>query len=232
MVPLGVFRIRQFSVTNAVTFFVYAALGGALFLLPIELQVVDHYTPLESGCALLPITVIMLLLSARSGQLASRIGPRLQMSIGPIVVGGGLALLARATTDPSYVTGVLPAVAVFGLGLAITVAPLTMTALNALPSEHAGMASALNNDVARTGSLIAVALLPALSGISGVTYLDAAAFSAGFRTAVVVAGSWCVIAGAIAAWGIRNPAPVVAAAPRPMCHHCAIDATPLVTDRA
>ena len=99
MVPLEVFRIRQFSVTNAVTFFVYAALGGALFLLPIELQVVDHYTPLESGCALLPITVIMLLLSARSGQLASRIGPRLQMSIGPVVVGAGLALLARATTD-------------------------------------------------------------------------------------------------------------------------------------
>jgi len=115
MLPLALFRERQFTVTNAVTFLVYAALGGALFLLPIELQVVNHYSPLGSGVALLPLTVIMLLLSARSGQLASRIGPRLQMSVGPVVVGAGLALLARSTTDSNYVSGVLPAMVVFGL---------------------------------------------------------------------------------------------------------------------
>ena len=128
MLPLGVFRNRQFTVTNAVTFIVYAALGGALFLLPVQLQVSDGYSPLKSGVALLPLTVVMLLLSARSGRLASKIGPRLQMSAGPIVVGLGLALLARASTDSSYASGVLPAVLVFGLGLAITVAPLTATA--------------------------------------------------------------------------------------------------------
>ena len=124
MLPFAVFRVRQFTMTNAVTFIVYAALGGALFLLPVQLQVADGYSPLESGVALLPLTVVMLLLSARSGRLATRIGPRLQMSVGPVVVGAGLALLARITTDSSYLSGVLPAVLVFGFGLAITVAPL------------------------------------------------------------------------------------------------------------
>ena len=112
--------------TNAVTFVVYGALGGALFLLPTVLQVVGRYSPLQSGIALLPLTVIMLLLSARSGRLASRIGPRLQMSVGPMIVGVGLVLLSHVGSDTSYLTGVLPAVlVVFGLGLSATVAPLT-----------------------------------------------------------------------------------------------------------
>jgi EmrB/QacA subfamily drug resistance transporter len=236
MLPLGVFRVRQFTVTNAVTFVVYAALGGTLFLLPVQLQVADGYTPLESGVALLPLTLVMLLLSARSGRLASRIGPRLQMSVGPIVVGAGLALLTRATTDPSYVSGVLPAVLVFGLGLAITVAPLTATALGAVPDEHAGLASAVNNDVARVGSLIAVAVLPALAGISGSSYLHPAELSAGFRTAALIAAALCVAGGVLAAAGIRNPtrAPAlgVEAGPPPHveCLHCALDAAPLATE--
>jgi EmrB/QacA subfamily drug resistance transporter len=125
LLPLGLFRRRQFTVTNAVTFVVYGALGGVLFLLPVVLQVVGGYSPLASGVALLPLTLVMLLLSSTSGRLASRIGPRLQMSVGPVVVGCGLALLSRLTTDSSYLTGVLPAVLVFGLGLAVTVAPLT-----------------------------------------------------------------------------------------------------------
>ena len=233
MLPLAVFRSRQFTVTNAVTFIVYAALGGALFLLPVELQVVDGYTPLESGVALLPLTVVMLLLSARSGRLASRIGPRLQMSVGPVVVGGGLALLARSTTDPSYPSGVLPAVLVFGLGLAITVAPLTTTALGAVPDEHAGLASAVNNDVARVGSLIAVAVLPALAGISGSSYLHPAQLASGFRTAVLIAAVMCAAGGVIAAIGIRNPAPGPVPEPeRVECLHCALDATPVATDAA
>jgi EmrB/QacA subfamily drug resistance transporter len=233
MLPLAVFRSRQFTVTNAVTFIVYAALGGALFLLPVELQVVDGYTPLESGVALLPLTVVMLLLSARSGRLASRIGPRLQMSVGPVVVGGGLALLARSTTDSSYPSGVLPAVLVFGLGLAITVAPLTTTALGAVPDEHAGLASAVNNDVARVGSLIAVAVLPALAGISGSSYLHPAQLASGFRTAVLIAAVMCAAGGVIAAIGIRNPAPGPVPEPeRVECLHCALDATPVATDAA
>ncbi len=232
MLPLGIFRRRQFSVTNAVTFVVYGALGGALFLLPVQLQVVDRYTPLESGIALLPLTAVMLALSARSGRLATRIGPRLQMSVGPVVVGAGLALLRRVTAGEPYVTGVLPAVLVFGLGLAITVAPLTATALGAVPDEHAGLASAVNNDVARLGSLIAVAVLPALAGISGDTYLHPAELSGGFKTAATVAACWCVAGGVLAAFGIRNPP---RAAPTPAavegaeveCFHCALDATPL-----
>src|SRR5262249_14872776 len=121
MLPLSIFADRQFAATNAGTLLGYAALTRATFLLPVMLQVVWGYSPLASGLALLPLTIIMLALSARSGQLASRIGPRLQMSVGPVVVGAGLALLTLATNGSSYVVYVLPAVVVFGLGLAITV---------------------------------------------------------------------------------------------------------------
>ena len=240
MLPLGLFRSRQFTITNAVTFVVYGALGGALFLLPVELQVVDHYSPLQSGVALLPLTAIMLLLSARSGRLASKIGPRLQMGVGPVVVGLGLGLLARTTTDRSYGSGVLPAVIVFGLGLAITVAPLTATALGAVPDEHSGLASAVNNDVSRLAGLIAVAVLPALSGISGSSYLHPESLEGGFRTAVIICSILCLVGGALAAVGIRNPTPTSPTDPlRPdpavtsgsECFHCALDGTPVsVTD--
>jgi fucose permease len=128
-------------------------MGGALFLLPVELQLVVRYSPLESGLALLPVTGIMLLFSARSGQLAAHIGPRLQMTTGPLVVAAGLFLLTRATHSGSYPVEVLPAVIVFGAGLALTVAPLTSTAMGAAPAEHAGVASAVNNVVARAASL-------------------------------------------------------------------------------
>lgn len=225
MLPLDVFRVRQFTVTNAVTFIVYAALGATLFLLPVELQIVDGYTPLESGVSLLPLTVIMLLLSARSGRLAARIGPRLQMGVGPLVVAAGLALLARSTTDRWYPSGVLPAVLVFGLGLAITVAPLTSTALGALPPDHAGLASAVNNDVARLGSLIAVAVVPALAGIHGTSYLHAAALGRGFRAATVITAVFCATGGLLAALGIRNPRRATELAGH--CSHCGLDAPPL-----
>ncbi len=205
MLPLGLFGNRQFAVTNAVTFVVYAGLGGVLFLLPVVLQVVDHYSPLASGAALLPITVVMLALSARSGRMAAAIGPRLQMSVGPVVVGVGLALLGRAPRGSSYATGVLPAVVVIALGLATTVAPLTATALGAVSESHAGLASAVNNDVARIGGLVAVAVLPALGGISGLSYLHPAALAHGFQRAVLIAGSWCVAGGVLAWAGIRNP---------------------------
>ena len=244
MLPFDVFRERQFTVTNAVTFVVYAGLGGALFLLPVTLQVVDGYSPLASGVSLLPLTVLMFLLSARSGRLASRIGPRLQMSVGPIVVGAGLALLERASTDRSYVTGVLPAIIVFGLGLSATVAPLTATAMGALPPEHAGLASAVNNDVARLGSLLAVATLPALANITGSSYLHASQLASGFRTAVYISGACCALGGVASALGIRNPprlpAPTPTAAPAPGVKaaaapapylYCALDATPLARQK-
>jgi hypothetical protein len=150
------------------------------------------------------------------------------MSVGPVVVGLGLALLGRSTTDASYAAGVLPGVVVLGLGLATTVAPLTATALGALPDEHAGLASAVNNDVARLGSLVAVAVLPALAGITGDAYLHPASLSAGFRTAVAIAGACCVAAGVGAAIGLRPVRP--SAAPGEPCFHCALDGAPLVSE--
>jgi len=206
MMPIEVLTVRQFNVTNLVTFIVYAALGGALLLVPVELQVTDRYSPFASGASLLPLTAIMLALSARSGRLSARIGPRLQMSVGPLGAGAGLLLFERATTDASYLTGVLPAVLVLGLGLSCTVAPLTATAMGALADRHTGLASAVNNDVARLGSLIAVASLPALCGISGAAYLRPLAMAHGFRTAMWLTAAMCAAGGAIAAGGIRNPA--------------------------
>jgi len=228
MLPLSVFAQRQFAAVNAVSFIVYAALTGATFLLPVVLQVVSGYSPLGSGLALLPLTIIMLVLSGRSGQLAARIGPRLQLSAGPLVIGAGLALLTLTPSGDSYVLYVLPAVVVFGLGLAITVAPLTATAMSSAPADHAGVASAVNNDVARFGGLLAVAVLPALAGITGSAYLHPDALAAGFRTAVLISGALCAAGGLLAAVTITNPARerpgAVTSEP---CLHCGLDAPPL-----
>jgi hypothetical protein len=227
MLPLNLFGSAQFTSANVVTFAVYAALGGALFLLPIQLQEVSGYTALEAGISLLPVTVITLLLSARSGALAARIGPRLQMSIGPIVIAAGLALFTRIGSSGNYLTEVLPAVVVFGFGLAINVAPLTSTVLAAVPAEHAGVASAVNNDVARAASLIAVAVLPAAAGLTGTSYLHPAEFTAGFHRASLIAAGLCVIGGVLAAFTIRNPRSArVEAAPAPGPLHCSLDAPP------
>jgi EmrB/QacA subfamily drug resistance transporter len=230
MLPLQFFSNRQFAVTNAVTFVVYAGLGGVLFLLPAMLQIVNGYSALGSGVALLPLTAVMLIFSARSGRLAAAIGPRLQMAVGPVVVGIGLVLLGRAPGSTSYLSGVLPAVLVIAAGLATTVAPLTATALDSLSETHAGVASAVNNDVARIGGLLAVAVLPALGGITGTSYLHPHQLAHGFRQAVVIAGAWCIGAGILAAIGIRNPVEVRArrlARRRGAFAHCALDATPL-----
>jgi EmrB/QacA subfamily drug resistance transporter len=230
MLPLRFFSNRQFTVTNAVTFVVYAGLGGVLFLLPTMLQVVNGYSPLGSGIALLPMTAVMLAFSARSGRLAAAIGPRLQMGVGPVVVGVGLILLGRAPGSTSYVSGVLPGVLVIAAGLATTVAPLTATALNSVSETHAGVASAVNNDVARIGGLLAVAVLPALGGITGTAYLHPHQLAHGFRQAVVIAGAWCIGAGVLAAIGIRNPEEVRArrvTRRRRAFAHCALDAPPL-----
>jgi EmrB/QacA subfamily drug resistance transporter len=227
IMPLGMFASAQFSTANVATFVVYAALGGAFFLLPIQLQVVSGYSPLEAGIALLPVTLLMLLLSARSGALAQRIGPRLQMSVGPIVIAAGLALFARIGAGGNYLTEVLPAMIVFGVGLCINVAPLTATVLAAVPAEHAGTASAINNDVARAAGLIAVAVLPAAAGLSGSSYLHPAEFSAGFRTASFLSAGLCVVAGVLCAVFIRNPARAARPRGERPALHCALDAPPV-----
>jgi EmrB/QacA subfamily drug resistance transporter len=206
MLPIEMFRSPQFLAANAVTLIVYAALSGAFFLLPVVLEQLVGYSPLFAGASVLPVTLIMFAFSARSGALAARIGPRLQMTVGPLVIGAGLLLLGRISATGSYLTQVLPAVVVFGVGLTITVAPLTATALAAAPAKHAGMASAVNNDVARTGGLVAVALLPVLAGITGKVYLHPLALAHGFRVAMTMAALACAAGGVLAGFGIRNGA--------------------------
>src|SRR6201993_4538544 len=227
MLPLSIFRSRQFSAANAVTFVVYGALGGALFLVPVVLQEACGYSALGAGAALLPITVIMLIFSARSAALSARIGPRLQMTVGPLVIAAGLALFTRVHGNGDYLTQVLPAVLVLGLGLATNVAPLTATALNAAPAEHSGIASAVNNDVARVAGLIAVAVLPALAGITGDAYLHPAELGHGFKMAAVMAAAFCAAGGVLAALTIRNPSKAKCAETTPQQFACSLEAPPL-----
>ncbi len=223
MVPLDIFRNRLFSAANAMTFIVYAALAGALFLLPIQLQQVVGYSPLQAGSALIPMTIVMLLLSSWAGRLAQRIGPRLPMGLGPIIAAAGLALLTRVGPDASYVADVLPAVLVFGLGLAVTVAPLNVTVLGAAGEERAGIASAINNAVARVGALLAVAVIPLAAGISGDDYLVPEAFDEGFQTGLWICAAACAAGGVLALATIRRPE----AAPRaPAPAHCCISGPP------
>ena len=204
LVPISIFASRQFSGANLVTFVVYGALGGALFLLPIDLEQVAHYSPIKAGVSLVPVTLLMLAFSARSGALAAKIGPRLQMSLGPIVVGAGFALFARINASGNYLSEVLPAAVVLGVGLVITVAPLTSTVLAAAPFEHAGVASAINNDVARVAALVAVAALPPLVGLGGSAYLHPMALSRGFHDAAWICALLCVAGGLLALALISN----------------------------
>lgn len=225
LIPLELFRSRQFSAANIVTFVVYAALSGAMFLLPIQLQQTAGYSPLGAGAALVPLMVVMLLLSARAGRLAQRIGPRLPMSLGPIVAGLGLVLLGIVDQSSPYASTVLPGVLVFGLGLALTVAPLTSTVLHAGGEEHAGASAAINNTVARVAGLIAVAIIPALAGISVGDQVGAASFDDGFTRGMLIAAGVCIAGGMLAAATITNPPPDPDA-PEP-CSHCSLDAPPL-----
>jgi Na+/melibiose symporter-like transporter len=204
MLPLALFSSRQFSAANAVTLLLYAANGGALLLLVVELQTVSGFSPLEAGTALLPITAVMLLLAARFGALAQRIGPRLPMSAGPLVAAVGLVLFTRLPPQASYASDVLPAVTVFGLGLAIFVAPLTSTALSAVPASHAGIASGVIHAVARAAGLLAVAALPVLVGLTGDAYNDPSQVLTAFRNAIWICVGLQVAGGVLSALTIRN----------------------------
>jgi EmrB/QacA subfamily drug resistance transporter len=215
MLPLELFQSAQFSAVNTVTFLLYGAFGGFLFLLVVALQVGSGYSPLVAGSALLPITALTLLLAERSGQLAQRIGPRRQMSVGPLTCAGGVLLGLRIGRHADYLADVLPCVALFGLGLAILVAPLTATALSSASPERAGIASGVNNTVARAGSLIAVAALPGVIGITGHGYTQPPRFIAGFHIAVWICSAILIAGAALAASLISNTtsAPVHEAAP-------------------
>lgn len=205
MMPTSLFGSRQFSAANAMTLLVYASLGGIVFFLVLQLQTVSGYGPLPAGLALLPITVVMLLLASRGGQLANRIGPRLPMALGPVVCAAGIVPLTSVGAEVDYWTDVRPGVTVFALGLALLVAPLTATVLAAAPDRNAGIASGINNAVARAGSLLAVAALPALVGLQGADYDRPAAFSSGYSTAMWICVALLVAGGAVSWLLIRNP---------------------------
>ncbi|MDQ3457671.1 MAG: MFS transporter [Actinomycetota bacterium] len=225
LVPLDLFASLQFTAANLVTFVVYGAMGGLFFLLVLDLQVVAGFSPLVSGTALLPITVLMLFLSSRAGAVAQRIGPRLPMTVGPLVCAGGVLLMLRIGRDTSYVLDVLPAVTLFGLGLAITVAPLTATVLASAADRHAGVASGVNNAVARAAGLMAVAVLPAIAGLSGEDYQRPDSFADGFTIVLWICAALLAIGGVLSALTIdRRLQQVEPARPR---SHCAVDSPPL-----
>jgi EmrB/QacA subfamily drug resistance transporter len=205
LLPPDLLRTPQFLAANAVTLLVYAALGALFVLLVLQLQVVSGFGPLPAGLSLLPVTLIMLAFSARAGVLARRVGPRLPMTIGPIVAACGVALMLRIGPAAGYLTDVLPAVGGFGAGLALTVAPLTSAVLDAAGDRHAGAASAVNNAVARVAGLLAVAVVPAVSGLARAQ--GRAAFAGGFRRAVLIEAGLLVAGGVLAGLTIRNPQP-------------------------
>ena len=230
MLPLGLFRSRAFSAANLVTFAVYAALSGVLFLVVLNLQVVVRYSALAAGVSMLPVTVLMLLLSARAGALAQRIGPRIPMTLGPIICAGAMVLFSRINAQSTYAADVLPAVLILGLGLSLTVAPLTATALGSVDERHAGIASGVNNAVARAAGLLAVAILPLAAGLGGGSLTVAADLGPMYRRAMLIC-SGLLLVGALFAF-VSIPTKLPSSHPEQPeeeapVHCCAIAGTPL-----
>ena len=172
MLSLELFKRRNFSVGNASTLLVYAGLGGSTFLLTLFLQEVSGYSPLAAGASLIPVTLCMFFLSRRFGALADRYGPRLFMGAGPIVAGLGLLWFSMLGANVDYLTDVLPGAILFGLGLAMTVAPLTATVLGGVDEQHAGLASGINNAIARVAGLVAIAFVGAVVSSAFSSTLD------------------------------------------------------------
>jgi Na+/melibiose symporter-like transporter len=217
MLDLGLFRIRNFAIANVTTFAAYAGLIGGLFFVGLYLQQVVGYSALEAGLATTPISVLLFVLSPRFGRLASGTGPRLPMTAGPIVAGAGLLLMLWVGPDADYVGDVLPAILVFGLGLAATVAPLTATVLDSVEERRVGIASGVNNGVSRVAGLLAIAILGAVisakfdssagAAVAGGPLTAAApeASTAAFHLGVLIAGLLMILGGIAAGLGIQNP---------------------------
>ena len=196
MLPLGLFKSRNFSAGNIATFFIYAALALQGFLLVIFLQQVAGFTATEAGLASLPVTIIMFFLSSRFGALSGKYGPRWFMTVGPIIAGLGTLYMSSVNLPANYWTELLPGILLFGLGLSVTVAPLTSAILGSIESKQAGIGSAVNNAVARIAGLLAVAVVGLLIGTS----VDLN----GFRIGITACALLLIIGGVISAVGIRN----------------------------
>ncbi|MEU8176776.1 MFS transporter [Microbispora hainanensis] len=225
LVPVGVFASREFTAVNLVTLVMYAAMGLVFFLLVVQLQVSAGFSPIAAGSAMLPVTILMLLLSPRAGDLAKRVGPRLPMTAGILLCAAGLLLMSRIAPDASYLADVLPAAVVFGLGLSAAVAPLTATVLATAEERYAGVASGINNALARTGGLLAVAAVPPLVGLTGAAYDSPVAFTRGFHTSMLAAAAMMAVAAALTFVTIRRN--VLVSVPEPPAPGCPVEAPPL-----
>jgi EmrB/QacA subfamily drug resistance transporter len=199
ILPLSIFRSQQFSGVNATTFLVYAALNGLFFLLMPQLQGNLHYSALRAGAALMPANVIMLVLSPIAGRASARVGPRVLMTVGALIAAAGMVLSARVQPGATYLKTILPASVILGIGLSILVAPLTSAVLSAVKESETGIASGINNAVARLAGLIATAALPLAAGIGGAAKLEGAEFAAGYGRAMLICAGLCA-AGALVAW--------------------------------
>lgn len=227
MLPLGIFRSQQFSATNVTTFALYAALSAAFFLVSLRLQLSLGYSALEAGVSFVPFTLLMLVGSPKAGQLSARIGVRVPMTVGPAVAGAGMVLFARIGPGSTYLADVLPAVVVFGLGMALTVAPLTATVLASVDDDLTGVASGVNNAVSRFAGLLAVAVLPAVAGMAVGGSIEAG-LDDGYATALVLCAALCAVGAAVSAAFVRSARPtqaVVHPAPEVACGdaHLALD---------
>ncbi len=204
MLPVDVFGSAQFTAINLVTLVVYGGLSLMMFLLVVHLQLVGGFSPIAAGAALLPVTVLMLLLSARAGALAQRVGPKPMMAIGLVVGAAGTLLMARIGPGATYLVDVLLPVTIFGIGLTAVVAPLTATVLATAEVRHAGIASGVNNAVARAAGLLAVAAVPPAVGLTGNAVDDPTVFAAGFRLAMTVSAGLLLAGAVITVIGIRG----------------------------
>ncbi|MEV0164610.1 MFS transporter [Nonomuraea fuscirosea] len=210
MLPLGLFASRPFSVANLASFFLYGGLAGLFFLLPIQLQVTSGYSTLATGLALLPLTVLTLVLSAWGGALTTRTGPRVPLAAGALICGLALLLATRIGSDASYPVDVLPVVALVGIGIPLITPPITATALSAVPDARAGTASAVSNGVARAAGLIVVAALPLLVGLPQDAANNPAALDRGFDVGMLICGALFILGGLIVWFGVPRPADVPA----------------------
>jgi EmrB/QacA subfamily drug resistance transporter len=204
LVPLELFGDRVFTALNICTFAIYGALSGGMFLLVLQLQYVTGYSPLEAGLATLPPTILLLLFSGRAGALGEKFGPRLPMTFGPLIAAASMVLYLRVDADAALVEVVVPGI-VFGIGLTILVAPLTTSVLASAPADQAGIASGINNAVARTAGLLAVAAIPPLAGIAGADFSSPEVFSPGYRIGMMICAGMLTAAGMFALAMIQKP---------------------------
>ena len=207
ILPLSIFRSRQFSGVNGATFLVYGALSGLFFLLMPQLQSNLKYSALLAGAALTPVNVIMLIVSPISGRASARIGARVPMTVGALIAAAGMLLFARVQPGASYLGTILPATIVFGIGLSILVAPLTSAVLSAVKESDTGIASGINNAVARLAGLIATAALPLAAGLGGSAKLEGAAYAAGYARAMLISAGLCAAGALVSLVTVRNDHP-------------------------